>query len=196
MIPIIIRGGLPVEAAEEAVTLPQAPAVVDVGPKLPEAASLPAAAAPVAGGAPTELWTEAEENRLIDMTVRQMLDGAPKSRAIAFAATEIGRSEKSASSRLYNKLKARFAEALAVASSPKPQTAKGEQTGIQAGAPAEPAAGEGVAAPASPPAPPPPPPPPPPPMPPKTSTTRCARIFRGCRPRAAGPGYAIWSCWT
>ena len=44
MIPIIIEDGLPVEAAEEAVTLPQAPAVVDVGPKLPEAASLPAAA--------------------------------------------------------------------------------------------------------------------------------------------------------
>lgn len=158
-----IPPGLPVEAAEKAVTLPQAPVAVDVGPKLPEAANLPAAAAPVAGNAApsgasslpglSDLWTDVEEGGLIDVTVRQMLDGAPKSRAIAFAATEIGRSEKSASSRLYNKLKARFADALADATAKKLHTAKGEQTGIRAGAPAEPAAGEGVAAPASPAAP-------------------------------------------
>lgn len=131
----------------------------DEGPALPVAAPGPveqAEAAPVAGGAapiappaaapPVALpaasavsgfdrpWTDAEDERLMSIVVSQMVNAAPKLRAIAFAATEIGRTESATSARIYGRLKERFATKLeearrgaaAPVAPPPPPTAKAE----------------------------------------------------------------------
>lgn len=152
------RGGLqrlspaehdPVQAAdtEADIAAPSAaeaaPAVKVSTPPSPPPGSASALAA-------MTVWTDAEDARLIQITVGAMIMGAPKAAAIRAAAEELGRPFSGAQSRLYSRLKTTFEAALREAEASKNHAADPIP---EPAAPFSPAAGAsdgGVASPAAP----------------------------------------------
>lgn len=112
-------GGAEVAASDPA-TAPEMSLASAIGAAMADAAPLmpasPAPQSPPPGSASAlaalTIWTDAEDARLIQITVGAMIMGAPKVAAIRAAAEELGRPFNGAQSRLYSRLKPAFEVAL------------------------------------------------------------------------------------
>jgi len=114
-------------------------AMADAAPLMPAS---PAPQSPPPGSASAlaalTIWTDAEDARLIQITVGAMIMGAPKAAAIRAAAEELGRPFNGAQSRLYSRLKPAFEVALREAEARKNHAA---DPIAEPAAPSSPAAG-------------------------------------------------------